>query len=311
MSKLISIEDPNEKIQEIERLIKTIFNGFMAIAMDYGYHINNVFGASDKGKHNIYELRDSMKYRLDSAKLHFYLLLRRKIETEKRFEEMLRNDPQVFSGFISGNPHFEFAADEMMAIYDSIIFHLSSSFDYLAMLIQFVFGDNPEKKLQWITLAKFCYAKDSEYQKRVFKENVQNVDRDFVSKFNDYRAELIHRKRSTSYANVIWELNSGKVETNFVCSDKIKKSLKKIIKEEEDYCITFVSFEAIKQSILNIANVLDGINDEFRTNYHAHTPFMNGGFQIVSVTEGSPFAESPSLSYWNDFKKYKNTDNSK
>lgn len=312
MSKLISIEDPNEKFREIDQLIKTIFNGFMAVAMDYGYHVNNIHGSSDEGKNNIYELRDNMRYRLDSSKLHFYLLLRRKFEIEKKFEEMLKKDPKVFSGFVSGNPHFELAADEMMGIYDSIIFHLSSSFDYLAMLIQFVFGENPEKKLQWITLAKLCYSKNSEYQKRVFKENVKTVNREFVSKFNDYRAELIHRKKSTSYANVTWELNSGKVETHFVSSDKIKRSLKKIIDKEQEYCITYVSYQAIKQTILNIANVLEGINEEFRTNYHPNSPVMNkGGFQIVNMSEGSPLAESPSLSYWKNFMKYKNTDNNK
>jgi hypothetical protein len=311
MQKVITINDPNEKLQEIDQLIKTVFNGFMAVAMDYGYHINNIFGSSDKEKQKIYELRDNMSYRLRSSKLHFYLLLSRKIETEHRFSVMLKNDPQVFNGFYSGNPYFEFAADEIMGIYDSIIFHLSSSFDYLAMLIQFVFGDNPQKKLQWITLAKLCYSKDSEYQKRIFKENIQNVDRDFVSKFNDYRAELIHRKKSTSYANVTWELHSGKVDMNFVCSENLKTHLKKIINKDNDYCITFVSYEAIKQTVMNIANVLEGINSEFRTNYKPHIPIMNGGAQIISMSEGSPFAESPSMSYWNDFMKYKNTDNSK
>jgi hypothetical protein len=310
MQKVISIDDPNEKLQEIDQLIKTVFNGFLAVAMDYGYHINNVFGSSEKEKQKIYELRNNMNYRLRSSKLHFHLLLRRKIEIEYLFSEMLKNDPQVFNGFYIGNPHFEAAADEIMGMYDSIIFHLSSSFDYLAMLIQFIFGDNPQKKLQWITLAKLCYSKDSEYQNRIFKENIQNVDRDFVSKFNDYRAELIHRKKSTSYADVTWEIQSGKVDTHFVCSENIKTHLKKIINKDNDYCITFVSYEAIKQTVMNIANVLEGINDEFRTNYNPHSPVMNGGAQIISISEGSAFAESPSLSYWNEFMKYKNTDNS-
>jgi|SRR5690554_543710 len=309
MKKIITVENPNEKLQEIEELIKTVFNGFMAVAMDYGYHIDNVFGSTKNGKHNIYELRDNMNYRLNSSKFHLYLLLRNKVETEHRFSEMLKNDPQVFNGFISGNPYFEYAADEVMGIYDSIIFHLSSSFDYLAMLIQFVFGDNPQKKLQWIALARLCYSKESEYEKRIFKENIQNVDRDFVSKFNDYRAELIHRKKSTSYANVTWELQSGKVETHFICSDKIKTHLKKIIDKEKDYCITHVSYEAVKQTVMNIANVLEGINNEFRTNFNAHSPVMSGGAQIISMGEGSPYPESPSLGYWKDFMKYKDTDN--
>lgn len=213
--KIIYIDNPQESLDDIQKLISVVHEGFMAIAMDYGYHINNVFGQTKDGKHEIYELRDSINYRIRSAKLHFYLLLVRKLEIEHRFEKMLKENPTVFNGFIMGNPHFEMASDEIMALYDSIVFHLSSCFDYLAMLTQFVFGKNPESKLQWITLVKHCHNSESEFAKRKFIQNVKTVDADFVNKFNDYRAELIHRKKSTSFANVSWQLNSGKVITKF------------------------------------------------------------------------------------------------
>ena len=60
MSKIIYIDKPQERIDEIQSLIKVVYEGFMALAMDYGYHINNVFGQSKDGKHEIYELRDSI-----------------------------------------------------------------------------------------------------------------------------------------------------------------------------------------------------------------------------------------------------------
>lgn len=307
MSKIIYIDKPQERIDEIENLIGIVYEGFMAVAMDYGYHINNVFGKSKDGKHEIYELRDNINYRIKSANLHFYLLIRRKLEIEERFEKMLKKNPQVFDGFIMGNPHFERATDEIMALYDSIIFHLSSCFDYLAMLTQFVFGKNPQSKLQWITLVKNCHNLNSEFSKRKFVDNVKKVDSDFVSKFNDYRAELIHRKKSTSLANVSWQLNSGNVITKFKCSNTIKSNLKKIINKDLDYCITYASFELIKQTLLNISYVLNGMHDEFRTNYNPHKPIMNnGGFQIISMNPETKFAESTSLGSWNKFMEYKN-----
>ena len=241
--KIIYIDNPQESLDNIQKLISVVHEGFMAIAMDYGYHINNVFGQTKDGKHEIYELRDSINYRIRSANLHFYLLLVRKLEIEHRFEKMLKENPTVFNGFIMGNPHFEMASDEIMALYDSIVFHLSSCFDYLAMLTQFVFGKNPESKLQWITLVKHCHNSESEFAKRKFIKNVKTVDADFVSKFNDYRAELIHRKKSTSYANVSWQLNSGKVITKFQCSEKIKINLKKIIDKDLNYCVSYASSE--------------------------------------------------------------------
>lgn len=208
----VYIENPKEYFDEIENLISVVFEGFMALAMDYGYHINNVFGQSDKGKHTIYELRDNIHYRLNSSKLHFYLMLRRKMDIENRFSEMLKKNPAVFNGFIMGNPHFDYASDEIMSIYDSVIFHLSSSFDYLAMMLQFIFGKNPQSNLQWITLAKHCYSEVSDFNNRKFKENIKNVDREFVSKFNDYRAELIHRKKIFFVCKCFLEINVRRSE---------------------------------------------------------------------------------------------------
>tara|TARA_R110001606_G_scaffold398855_2_gene579277 strand:+ start:38 stop:967 length:930 start_codon:yes stop_codon:yes gene_type:complete len=307
MKNIVFIENPQEKFDEIEKLISIVFNGFMATAMDYGYHINSTFIKTEEGKKSIYELRDNINYRLNSAKLHFYLMLSRQIEIERRFKGMLEKDPTVFNGFIMGNPHFEFAADEIMSIYDSVIFHLSSSFDYVAMLMQFVFGKNPESKLQWITLAKHSYSNTSEFSKRGFTENIKSVDRNFVSKFNDYRAELIHRKKSSSFTNLTWELKSGRVKTQYKCSDKIKSNFKKIIDKEKNYCVTYITYLAIRESVLNIGKVLEGINNEFRENYHPHSPIMSkGGFQIISMNPETKIAESPALSYWKKFMEYKN-----
>ncbi|RED44994.1 hypothetical protein [Seonamhaeicola aphaedonensis] len=199
------------------------------------------------------------------------------------------------------------ATDEVMAIYDSIIFHLSSSFDYLAMLTQFIFGQNPQKNLQWITLVKHCYNKESEYGKRKFVDNIKRVDSEFVSKFNDYRSELIHRKKSTSFANVSWELKSGHVTTQFECSDKIKSNLKKIINKDLRYCITYASFMVIKETLLKISDVLHGMHDEFRENYN-QLPVMNKGeLQIFSMSGRNSTPESPSVSYWKKFMEYKKT----
>lgn len=307
MSKIIFIEKPQEKLDEIQSLIGVVYEGFMALAMDYCYHVNNVFGQSKDGKHEIYELRDNINYRIRSANLHFYLLITRKLEIENRFAKMLKDKPTIFDGYFMGNPHFEIASDEIMAIYDSIVFHLSSCFDYLAMLTQFVFGENPQTKLQWITLVKHCHNNKSEFADRKFADNIKKVNSEFVSKFNDYRAELIHRKKSTSFANLTWELNSGKVTTQFKCSEKIKSNLKKVIDKDLEYCISYASFEIIKQTLLKISYVLNGMHDEFRENYNEHSPKMNnGGFQIISMNPDTKFAESPALDYWKKFMEYKN-----
>ncbi len=63
METVLTIDNPQEHFDEIEKLIGIVFNGFMALAMDYGFYINNVFGQINEGSHAIYELRDNIHYR--------------------------------------------------------------------------------------------------------------------------------------------------------------------------------------------------------------------------------------------------------
>lgn len=307
MKNIISLDNLKQRSDEIQDLISIVYDGFMAIAMDYAYHIENVFGQEKDEKHRIYELRDNINYRIRSANLHLYLLFVRKQQIENRFEKMLSENPNVFDGYWMGNPHFEIASDDIMGIYDSIVFHLSSSFDYLSMLIQFVFGKNPESNLKWITLAKHCYNPNSEFSNRKFVENVKKVDNEFVKSFNDYRAELIHRQKSTSFASVTWELHSGKISTRFQISKKIKVNLKKILNNENEYCISYTAYELIKQTLLKISFVLEGIYCEFRENYNPHNPtFKKGKYQFATMNTKTKRVESPALKNWNKFMKYKN-----
>jgi len=312
MKEVRYIENPEESLSKIKKLTYYLFYGFEALALDYNYHINNVMLSPYIGKERILEMRDSINYRIKSAEFHYYLLLRRKLEIENEFEELLQKEPGIFHKYWGSNPYFRNAQDEIMSIYDSIIFHLSSSFDYLAMLVNYIFGKNPQENVNWMSLKRSCYAENSIYQNRIFVENIRKTDKEFVSKFYDYRSELIHRKNSEAYTNLSWDVNSSEnqitnLNIKFKCSDKLKNHFKKIIQKDQDYCITYLSFETIKNSILHIANILEGINDEFRTNYIQNAPNLKeGGFQIISYNPETMNAESPAIGSWKKFLEIKN-----
>jgi hypothetical protein len=305
-NKIYYIDNPVESMHRIQELANSVYDGIMAVSLDYRYHITPNFLQLGNGDQEIYDFQNNIRYRIDSAKLHFVLLLEKKVEIERRFEKIINENPTATDTSLKIHQNLDQASDEIMAIFDSIIFHLSSSFDYLSMLIQFVFGENPQNRLQWINLVKHCYDPNSEFAKRRFVTNIIRVDSEFVKSFNDYRAELIHRRKSTSLASVTWELNSGKVSSKFPCSEKIKKNLKKVISKDLNYCISYASFELIKQALLKIAYVLDGVFDEFRGNYSSHSPVINDtGFQIIMFNPVNKLSESPSVGYWDRFMKYK------
>lgn len=300
---IVDLDDPQKNFEEIDSMYQLLTQGFMAFAMDYNHYIESAYLQEGGEKHRIYELRDSVMYRFKSAIFHLLLLLRQRNLISRKFEGMLKKNPRVFSGFVMGNPHFELAQDEIMAIYDSIIFHLSSAFDYLSLLINYNFGKQKENPLKWIQLAKSCRDSKNEYFSKSFARKIDEVDREFISNFNEYRTELIHRQNSESYAFVSWKTQSGEVNARFICSTKLNKTFKNTIDKEKKNTVAYLSSELIVKSILITGEVLLAIKDEFRKNYTIAENIKKGapatGYfdpeteQLMSVGEG----------YWKSFEK--------
>lgn len=299
---IIDLTNPQETFEQIDKMYQLLTQGFLAFAMDYNHYIESTFLHKGDEKHRIYELRDSVMYRFKSAKFHLLLLLRQRNLISIRFENMLKEDPRVFSGFFMGNPYFDRAQDEIMAIYDSIIFHLSSSFDYLSILINYNFGKQKENPLKWIQLARSCRDSKSEYFNKSFAEKIDEVDRNFISKFNEYRTELIHRKNSESYALVNWKLPTGEVNARFVCSPKLAKTFKNTIDKEGKNTIAFLSSELILKSILITGEVLLAIKDEFRKNYTIADNIKKGAPAIGYFDPKTKQIMSPGEEYWKGFE---------
>lgn len=303
---MTDIDDPNQSIKELRELVKLIDNGFMALSFDYSFYVKSTLSA-EEGKHKIYEMRNDVLYRFKSSIFQYYILLRHRIDTSAKYENMLAKDPKIFDGFLSGNPYFKHSADEIMSIYDGIIFHLSSLFDYLSMMVNFTFGKSPTTPMMWGQLVKSCRDKNNYYKKYSFVGKVDEVDRKFVSKFNDYRADLIHRKSSSSYANVSWTPSSGRVNVKFECSDNITKYFKNILDLEQKYSLAYLTNKLILECSINVAKVLDSMRSEFDNNWIMNKEIRMGnvaGFGFIHPETG--FLTSPSYPYWIDFdKQYK------
>jgi hypothetical protein len=299
-NEIVDLQNPNEALKRIKTLNSGLGYGFDAIAMDYNFYIESTIGTG--GKHPIYEWRDNVRYRFNSAELHLFLLLNHQAVISNHFGNMLQNNPKVFSGFINGNPHFERAEDEIMALYDSVIFHLSSSFDYLSMLVNFIFGANKNDKIKWIQLHRSCSDENNEMSKKGFAKEIISAHRSFIAGFNEYRTELIHRKSSASYANVTWELVSGKTSATFVCSDKLKKEFKKIVDKNDTYTIAYLTYKLIEESLLQTSKVLTSIRNEFASMTEIAENVRTGeapAIFILDKTTGLP--QSHSIGYWKKF----------
>lgn len=132
-------------------------------------------------------------------------------------------------------------------LFDSIIFHTASLFDYFSCLIWYIIGENKIEKKLWNSLAKST-RHDNQIKNSKIGNLVDLYDREWVTKLFDYRAELIHYK--DDWANETYTIDNKQLIVH--SPDKILKYFKihkKTDIQEKVITIEQISLWVIENSI--------------------------------------------------------------
>lgn len=288
--KILDIGDINKEFSFLAEQIKFLNERFMAISMDYQFYISGKFG-NDR----IFELRDNVNYRLFSAQFHIELLLKHHFEIENRFQNIYQKAPdKILAEVYPSNPIFDYAEEEISSIFDSIVYHLVSVFDYLGTLTNFIFGTKPQETLMWTSLASSCRDKTNILGNKTFSELISQLDNDFVKKLYNHRSHLIHRSSHINKSNISFKLNDGKVNVSYITTDGFNKNFSELRKlsKETKITIKFASAWLLKNSLIVISEVLFSLRDEMKLNRKSEIP-MFGMFDDETKTL-KPISEN----YW-------------
>ena len=182
--KIIDLADRNQSFKDANDKLESLREGFYGLAMDYGFHIENTWG----GEHKIFELRDNVIYRFFSSLFHFQLLLRQHYFIEQKFKDIIQKTPEkILNPVYPKNPNFEYAEKEISAIFDSIVFHLSSIYDYISIILNFICSKDKDQTPKWTQISKAARDSKNALSKKKISKIIDVVDRDFVIKLYDYR----------------------------------------------------------------------------------------------------------------------------
>ena len=123
---IVDVINEVEDLKEIDNWLSALIEGLRGLEYDFGFHVKAVF-PSDK----MPQYRHSIQYRLFSARFHIRLLYRHITEVQIKHQKFV--DQRSF--FPLYEIHLERDKREASALFDSIVFHLYSSFDYLGSII--------------------------------------------------------------------------------------------------------------------------------------------------------------------------------
>ena len=264
MKEILDIQDRNETFREISDGINTLNKAFRALNADYSFHLETTFGKD----HRILKMKEDIDFRLFNSKFHLELLLRQHYFVEDRIsEEYQKNPKKVLAQVYPSHPLFDYCEKEVTAIFESIIFHLASAYDFVSTIISFICNNKDESISKWSNLNRACLQKDGLKEKEISKIIIDEHNR-FVNPLYKYRSGLIHDKTDLHPILLNLNLDSGKTEVKFFLNNNLTKQFSELRKESKSKKITisYASSWLIEKTIDSLIRILIGVRDEIEKN---------------------------------------------
>ena len=261
-----NIVDLKLEMKNVLKDFQSIDNNMIAIGMDYKYYLDSSF--NDK---KIYEFRDNILYRLRSTKLHINIL----VNLLNSLDQELTNIYSKENGQISTQIYFENRKSDISSLFDSVIFHIVSAFDYVSNLVGFLCIKN-QKKIKWTQFAKSVRDEKNELSQTNFSKLIDNLDRTFIGRLYDHRSYLIHIGNDNRKSSLSIDLMKRKVETKIIASSTFNKNFSELreLGKENDLSISYILFWLLNKTTKSIIDIQFGLKEYMETNKKNEIPFM-------------------------------------
>jgi len=281
---MLDIENQDETIRGLTDKFLRLHNRFIAVAMDYKYYINPNISDNE-----IYKLRDNVLFRLQSAKFHFELLLQHHYFIEQNIKEIYKSQDPIFNGGIQLQIYQRQAVEEIYSLFDSLIYHLCSNFDYLFRLINFINGKTSLTQPKWNLFKSDKNIKSNVYCSKELIEALEILDQKFVYPLIKHRSFLIHNEFAVGGLELILD----DFKTRFLATETLKEHFPEIKKEfgEKEMSISFAAKWLIEKTFQTITEVLFEVRDDIVRNRKQVQPlfFSRGSDNKM---------QSTSIYYW-------------
>jgi len=275
---IIDISDRLAEFSKVKEKASALNTGITAVGADYGHYINNPLS----GDKEIYNLRDNLHYRIEASIFHLSLLL----QLFDQMEEVIPKLMEEKGDSIDVTRYFNSSQLEINALFDSIIFHLSSMVDYLSLLVYYVSFPRSTEQKMWTQLVSAARDAMNPLSKKNIAKIIIKVDYEMIKKMNDYRADLIHRKANAFLSQFTIKIGTGTTNVFIFASRTILKKYKQKFDSGKDYTITYFIFWLLNELMNKVAEVIYGLKSELETtSYSKKSKNDNSSFKIVFIDQ--------------------------
>lgn len=278
--------------------------GIRAIAIMYHEH------SEDQNSYeNIFKLKDNIEYRLFSSAHQYLILLQELRNAEIYLEKIYKEDPLNISTqrFWFSNPYFDKSELEISSVFDSLIFQITSVYDYLSHALCYMYFKNKQDTVDWKKLANIVRGElKGKYR---FCEKLDMIDRSSFAKLNEYRSRLIHKNRDKHNFSGSLDLIKGKMNVFLFPSGYAIKTFKKLSQENPDkkFTLAYLASWLFKDCFQNIEDILSAVKEDLETNSRFYqnmgTPKFQKTLIIGSINSSNNSFEPVSKRLWEEYLK--------
>ncbi len=257
-----------EKNNKLPRLdLESIDQSFKKISKDFQFFNQRMIGIgieftnkmagdlfSDKNKRFLY-IRNSIQYRLNAIYFHFTLLL----DIQKDYHIEINKPPfdkdKSIDYLIKGG-------NQQYAVFDSIVFHIVSLFDYIACLINYSCSGKYESRIMWNGIVKTSFDSQNYLSNSKLKEIVQKWNNDFIDVLINHRSDIIHYSMDSGNTSYVFDIDKGKRFLYFEAPYKFVRNFRELKKlsKENNIMINYAVDWLIGKTIQAVNDIVNGVS---------------------------------------------------
>lgn len=173
----LDVDLPEERLDKISETVREMSSRLTGSGIQYMAKVSGEVADDD-----MVRIRNNVQYRADALKIQLSLLL----DIQSTHNDITK----------SVGPHksypFRKLAREQFSMFDNIVFHSCSLFDYVGYLAHFLCGSGDQAKKSWGSVANALRDDENEIRDCIAGPIIRRLDHQWVSQLFDYRADLIH-----------------------------------------------------------------------------------------------------------------------
>ena len=238
----LDVPDPQIAFREVGRLSKQMHDSLIFLGLEY---INKITGTMKSDANDRFMLlRDSILYRVRTLTYHLGLLQSIKENQLAHLQKLKFNSSERQMALLDG-------AEQQFGLFDDIVLHSISLFDYVGNLADYVCGTKGRMGLQWNGLVAACRSTDNELSRSPISQFVLNLHEAFVDKLYGHRSQVIHFKSDAGSVQISFSLHTGVSTFTVFAPKKFVKVIEPLsgLTLNNQLTLNYVSFWTVENTI--------------------------------------------------------------